>query len=76
MRYNGINSFLYVNAIKIYKFKEKESEVKVYLFYLVNISKYFTIDNMEKARLKEYVHVFSVDNNGIDTSNILSIHNI
>ena len=29
---------------------------------------------MKKARLKGYVHVFSVDYNFIDTANILGIH--
>ena len=28
--YNGINSFLFVNAVKMYQFKPKISEVKPY----------------------------------------------
>ena len=28
MHYNGSNSFLYVNGVKIYQFKSKNSEIK------------------------------------------------
>ena len=28
LHYNGINSFLFVNATKIYQFKAKDSEIK------------------------------------------------
>ena len=37
--FNGSNSFLFVNATKIYQFKAKESEIKGYTLCLVNISK-------------------------------------
>ena len=30
LHYNGSNSFLFVNATKIYQFKEKDSEIKKY----------------------------------------------
>ena len=46
LHYNGSNSFLFVNATKIYQFKAKTSEVKGYAVCLGNISKDFTIDNM------------------------------
>ena len=42
--YNGSNSFLFVNATKIYQFKAKNSEIKVYALCLGNISKDFAID--------------------------------
>ena len=48
LHYNGNNSFLFVNAIKIYQFKEKNSEIKDYALCLGNISKYFAINNAEK----------------------------
>ena len=75
LRYNGSNSFLFVNATKIYQFKAKDSEIKDYALCLGNISKDFTINNMKKkTRLKGNVNVFSVDFNPIDTNDILDIH--
>ena len=47
LHYNGINSFLFVNATKIYHFKAKNSEIKDYTLCLGNISKDFTINNMK-----------------------------
>ena len=46
LQYNGSNSFLFVNATKVYQFKTKNSELKA--LYLGNISKDFTINNMKK----------------------------
>ena len=40
-----------------------------------NVSKDFTINNMEKKRLKGVVKIFSVYFNPIDTNDILDIHN-
>ena len=48
IRYNGRNSFLFVNATKIYHFKAKDSEIKDYTLCLGNISKDLTIINMKK----------------------------
>ena len=39
LHYNGSNSFLFVNAVKIYQYKAKYSETKSYSLCLVNISK-------------------------------------
>ena len=47
LHYNGNNSFLYVNATKIYQFKAKNSEIKDYTLRLFNISKDLTINNMK-----------------------------
>ena len=52
LHYNGSNSFLFVNATKIYQFKAKESKIKDYILCLGNILKDFTINNMKKAGLK------------------------
>ena len=49
LHYNGSNSFLFVNATKVYQFKAKNSKIKDCALCLCNISKYFTIDNMKKA---------------------------
>ena len=47
LHYNGTNSYLFVNATKVYQFKTKESEIKDYTLCLGNISKDFTINNMK-----------------------------
>ena len=52
LHYNGGNSFIFVNATKLYQFKGKSSEIKDYTLCLGNISKDFTINNMEKTGLK------------------------
>ena len=67
----GSNSFLFVNATKIYQFKAKESEVKDYTLCLGTISKDFTINNLKKARLKGSVKYFSLGFNPIDGNNFL-----
>ena len=36
LHYNGINSFLFVNATKIYQFKAKNTEIKDYTLRLGN----------------------------------------
>ena len=73
LHYNGSNSFLFVNAKKVYQFKvKKKSEIKA--LCLGNISKDFTINNLKKAGLKGVVQFFSVDFNPIDTNDILDIH--
>ena len=73
LHYNGSNNFLFVNDTKIYQFKAKNTEIKDYTLCLVNISKDFTINNIEN-RIKIRVKLLSVDFNPIDTSNILDIH--
>ena len=57
---NGRNSFLFVNATKLYQFKAKErSEVKPNTLCLDNISNDFIVDNMKsKIVLKVSVKVF------------------
>ena len=50
LHYNGGNSFLFVNAVKMYQFKEKDSEIKPYPLCLGNTSKDFTLDNTEKKK--------------------------
>ena len=73
--YNGTNSFLFVNATKIYQFKAKNYEIKDYALCLGNISKDFTINNMNKTGLKGVVNFFSPDFNSIYINDILDIHN-
>ena len=59
LHYNGSISFFYVNALKIYQFKAKDSEIKPYPLCVGYISKDFTFDNMKKkTELKRSVSVF------------------
>ena len=58
LHYNGSNSFLFVNAKKIYEFKAKNSEIKDYALCLGNISKDFKINNMKKSRNKKELYAF------------------
>ena len=54
--------------------KAKNSEIKDYALCLGNISKDFTINNMNKTWLKGVVWVFPDDFNPVDTNNILDIN--
>ena len=47
--YNGVNSYLFVNATEIIKFKAKDSELREYPLCLRSISKDFSVDNMLKT---------------------------
>ena len=57
LHYNRSNSFLFVNATKIYQTIVKNSEIK-YLLCLGNISKYFTINNLKKGDYGRGVVIF------------------
>ena len=72
LHYNRSNSFLFVNATKIYQFKTKDSEVKYYTLCLGNSSKNFTINNMKKT--KRNCKFFPVDFNPVYSNDILDIH--
>ena len=71
LHYDGSNSFLFVNATKIYQFKANDSKCPL---WLGNISKDFPSINMKNTELNGYVYKFSVDYNIIDTSYITDIH--
>ena len=70
LHYNGSNSFLFVNAIKVYQFNAKNSKIIDYALCLGNISKDFTINNLKKTGLKGVVNFFSVNFNSINTNDI------
>ena len=57
MHYNGCNSFFYVNGVRAYQFKAKDSEVKRHPLCLSSISKYFTVDNFKKTGLNGCIFV-------------------
>ena len=48
MNYNGLNSYLFVNGVEIYKFKAQVSEINDSSFCLGNISRDFSADNMKR----------------------------
>ena len=64
------NSYLFVNGIKVIKFKSKDSEI---VSSLGNISKDFSVDNMTNTRLNGYFYDFSVDYRAIAVADILDI---
>ena len=74
LHYNGANSYLFVNGTEIIKFKAKDSEIVAYPLCLGNISKDFSVDNMNKTGLNGYVCDFSVDYDAIAVTDILDIH--
>ena len=74
LHYNGSNSFLFVNATKIYQFKAKDSEIKKNSLCLGNISGDRSTNNMKKTGLNRCVYNFSVDYRAFDTSNVINIH--
>ena len=75
LRYNGANSYSFVNGNEIHKFKAKNPEVVATLLYLGSISKDWTVHNMKKTGLNGYVQDFRVDYVAITVDNILDIHN-
>ena len=74
MHYNGVNSYLFVNGTKIYKFKAKDSQTVSTPLCLGKISKDFSVDNMKKIGLNGYVYNFSVDYDAITVDDMLYIH--
>ena len=74
LHYNGANSYLFVNGTKIHKFTAKDTEIVASPLCLGNISKDFSVDNMKKTRLNEYVYDFSVNYDAIAVDHILDIH--
>ena len=75
LHYNGANSYLFVNGKDIHKFKAKDSDILATPFYLRNISKDWSVDNMKKTGFKGYVYGFSVDYDAIAVDDILDVHN-
>ena len=71
---NGANSYLFVNGAEIFKFKAKDSKIFVRPICLGNISKDWSVDNMEKTGFTGYVYNFSVDYNSIAVDDIKNIH--
>ena len=45
LHYNGVNSYLFVNGVQIYKFKAKDSELNAAPLCLGNVLKDFSPDS-------------------------------
>ena len=72
-RYNGDNSYLFVNGKEINTFKTKDSKIVPYPLCLGNISKDFSPSEMRKTGLNGYVYDFSVDYWAMANDKILDI---
>ena len=74
LRYNGANSYLFVNGTETYKFKANDSEILVVPICLENISKDWSEDNMKRIGFTGYVYDFSVDYEAIAVDDIENIN--
>ena len=74
MRYNGPNSYLFVNGTEIIKFKAKYSKIVASPLCLGNISKDWSVDNMKDTGLNGFVYDFSDDYNAIVVDDMKDIH--
>ena len=74
LHYNGSNSYVFANGTEIHKFKTKDSEIIAAPICLGNISRDFSVDNIQKTGLNRYVYDFSVDYDAIAVDDILEIH--
>ena len=74
LHYNGTNSYLFVNATEIIKFKAKDSEIVATPLCSGNTLKNWPVDNMKKTGLNGYVYDFSFDYDTIAVDDILGIH--
>ena len=58
----------------VQKFKAKDSKIAATPFFLRNISKDWSVDNMKKTRFNGYVYDFSIDYDAIEVDDIKDIH--
>ena len=52
LQYNAANSFFFYNDVRIYQFKAKTTEIKLYQLCFGNTSKDCTVNNMKKKRFE------------------------
>ena len=72
--YNVVNSYIFVNGVKVYNFKANNSGINASPLYLGNVPKDFSANNMKKTGLYGYVYDFSVDYDTIGVDDILDIY--
>ena len=70
LHYNGENSYMFVNAKEIHKFKAKDSEIVATPLCLGNISKDWSVGNIKKTELNGHAYDCSVDYKAIPTIGI------
>ena len=77
LHYNGLllNSYLFLNGTRIYKFKAKGSEIVASPLCLGNISKDWSVDKMKKTGFNGYAYDLSVDYDATDIDDIKDFHN-
>ena len=49
LHYNGSNSYLFINGVKINQFKAKDSDLFAYPLCFGNISKDLSVENMKET---------------------------
>ena len=69
-----MNSYVFVNAVEILKFKAQVCEINADLLYFGNVSKDFSVDIMKKTRLYGLVCDFLNDYDIVGVDDILDIH--
>ena len=65
---------MFVNRTEIYKFKAKDSAIVASPLCLGNISKDWSVDNMNKPEFNGCAYDFSVDYDATDVDDIKDIH--
>ena len=75
LRYNGDNSYLFVNGKEVTKFKAENSELMKYPMCLGDLSKDYTENSRKDTGLYGNICDFSVDYTAITNYEILGIHN-
>ena len=73
LNYNRASSYLSVNGIEIYKLLAKDYKIVATPLCLESISKDWTVDNMKKTGLNEYIYDFRADYDVIPVDDILDI---
>ena len=69
LRYNGDNSYLFVNGVQQHKFQTKDSDIKPSKLYLGNIT-----DQVPILDSGDNIYYFSVDYKSVTTEKIQDIH--
>ena len=59
--YIGLNSYLFVNGVEVYRFKATDSEINIAPLCLGNVSKDFWAGNMNTIGLHRCAYGFSTD---------------
>ena len=57
LHWNGVNSYIFATGVEINKFKVKDSEENAVALCLSNVSIDFSVDNLEKTGLYEWMRL-------------------